>query len=107
MSKQPVPQAPAVALTYVDHPEIGYTYVDALEKLWGDGPTVRIEFVAHRMDPASTQTSPTGTKHTTCRLVMPIAALPILHAHLGAMIQNMVAQGVLTPPGEAPKKDAS
>ena len=95
-------QSPAVNLTYVDHPEIAETFIDSLEKVWVDGPVVRIEFVVKRLDPPVPGQPPTGTKHTACRLALPITALPALAGQLGSVMQTLVQEGVMKPMAPTP-----
>lgn len=97
---------PSASLTYVDHPEIGETFVDFIEKIWVDGPVARIEFIVKRLDPPSPGSSQTGEKHTACRLVLPISALPILAGQLNGFLQGLLQQRsmkqAVTPPVQYP-----
>jgi hypothetical protein len=96
MPSQPAPQQ-STALSYVDHPEIAETFVNSIEKMWVDGPIVRIEFVVNRIDPVVPGSPPTGNKHTACRLVLPITSLPMLAGQLNGLMQTLVQQGVMQP----------
>lgn len=97
MPPRPIPGQSVVQLSYVDHPDVAETFADAIEKVWVDGSTIRIEFVVNRMDPVTPQTQPTGKKHTVCRLVLPLTALPGVAGQLSNIVQNLVQKRVIHP----------
>lgn len=92
---QPTRQPFVGALTYVDHPEIAETFVDFIEKIWADGTVVRIEFVVKRLDPPVPTGPQTAQKHTACRLVLSVTALPTLIGQLNGFMKGLMQQTVM------------
>lgn len=97
MTSQPAGRSLVASLTYVDHPEIAETFVDFIEKIWADGPVIRIEFVVKRLDPPVPGGPQTAQKHTACRLVLPISALPTLTGQLNGFLQGLTQQTIMSP----------
>lgn len=101
MPSQSIGQTSVALLTYVDHPEIAETFVDLIEKIWADGPVVRIELVVKRLDHPTLGSPQTAKRHTACRLVLPVSALPTLAGQLNGFLQGLIQQTV-TPPFPVP-----
>ena len=59
---------------YVDVPECGETFADAVNSVFFDGQTLRIEFGVTRMDEIKKDAPLTGRRYPACRLVLPPAA---------------------------------
>ena len=101
----------ASALVYVDHPEIRETFVDGLERMTLDGGALRLEFVVNRLDGMAAGQQRSGKRHTACRLVLPMSALPGFVTQMTNLADMLVKQGVLqrnVAPPSAPsegKKD--
>jgi hypothetical protein len=59
---------------YIDLPDISEIFADAIESVFFDGQTLRIEFSVSRLDPFQPPSEPTGRRHPACRLVLPPTA---------------------------------
>jgi hypothetical protein len=95
VSNQPPPSGPK--LTYVNRPEIAETFADSLENVMLDGSVIRLEFVVNRMDAPMPPAPPTGTKMTSCRIVMPLQALFQVTDKLRLIIAALQQQGLIKP----------
>jgi hypothetical protein len=100
MANPPTPVA--VTLTYVDRPDVGETYVDSLERIHSDGPTVRIELVVNRIGAPTAPGPATGQRHTAARLVLPITGFPDFVSKVNGLMNTLVQQGTLKAPQIAP-----
>jgi hypothetical protein len=61
-------------IRYVDRPECGETFADAVNSIFFDGQSLRIEFGITRMDEVKKDAPLTGRRYPACRLVLPPAA---------------------------------
>jgi hypothetical protein len=59
---------------YVDLPECSETFADAVNGVFFDGQSLRIEFGITRMDEMKKDAPLTGRRYPACRLVLPPAA---------------------------------
>ncbi len=59
---------------YVDLPECSETFADAVNSVFFDGQSLRIEFGVTRMDEMKKDAPVTGRRYPACRLVLPPAA---------------------------------
>ena len=59
---------------YVDRPEIVETFADAINSLYFDGQSLRIEFGVSRVDEFKPDTALSGRRYPACRLVLPPTA---------------------------------
>jgi hypothetical protein len=66
-------------------------------------PTVRIELVANRLNPAQPPQPMTGEKHTVCRLVMPITGFPNFAAKVQGLLSALIQQGTFQQLQVAPE----
>jgi hypothetical protein len=93
-------------LMYVDHPEVSERFVDSMERIFCDGANVRMVFVVTRLDEPKPPLPPSGKKHTACRLIMPLSALPQFVDRLNSLLEVMSKQGafhqVASADGEKP-----
>ena len=109
MAKPAGPAAPN--LTLVDDPDVGETFVDAMERLTFDGTaTVRMQFVVNRLDEFKGGGEMSGKKHIVCRMVMPIGGVPNLYNQLSNLMAALEKRGLVqrnqqqAPAPAAPKK---
>ncbi|GIK81157.1 MAG: hypothetical protein KJZ73_11665 [Pseudorhodoplanes sp.] len=65
---------PKPTIHNVDRPECAETFADAVNSVWFDGQTMRIEFGITRMDEVKSGQPLTGRRYPACRLVLPPAA---------------------------------
>ena len=78
--RQPAADKPAgiakqtATVRYVDRPDCEETFADAVNSVFFDGQTLRIEFGITRMDEMKKNTPVTGRRYPACRLVLPPAA---------------------------------
>jgi hypothetical protein len=86
--KHPGPTPPPSE--FVDDSGVQETFADALEVLFVDGETLRLEFVVERMkrDPTSDKAS-AFTRHPVVRLVLPISAASNLSRRLSGVVQAL------------------
>ena len=59
---------------YVDRPECVETFADAINSMYFDGQSLRIEFGISRVDELKPDTAMTGRRYPACRLVLPPSA---------------------------------
>jgi hypothetical protein len=71
---KPTGGAKTASVRYVDRPECGETFADAVNSIFFDGQTLRIEFGITRMDEMKKDAPLTGRRYPACRLVLPPAA---------------------------------
>jgi hypothetical protein len=79
IARQPAGARPAGArqtatVRYVDRPDCEETFADAVNSVFFDGQTLRIEFGITRMDEMKKGEPVTGRRYPACRLVLPPAA---------------------------------
>ena len=93
---------------YVDRPECVETFADAINSLYFDGQTLRIEFGVSRVDEFKPDTALTGRRYPACRLVLPpIAAIDLVNRMQQVAIA-LAKAGVArqTPQPAAPTKSS-
>jgi hypothetical protein len=73
-ASKPTGGAKTATVRYVDLPECGETFADAVNGVFFDGQTLRIEFGITRMDEVKKDAPVTGRRYPACRLVLPPAA---------------------------------
>ena len=67
-------------IRYVDRPECGETFADAINSVFFDWQTMRIEFGITRMDDMKKDQPLTGRRYPACRLVLaPAAAIELIN----------------------------
>lgn len=93
MNQHPAQQQ--IQLQYVDRPDVSETYVDLLEKVFVNGPLVRLEFCVNRMNEPKPPKPPTGKKITASRLVMPLPALLQMADQINKVVKALEQQGVI------------
>lgn len=74
IARQPAGSGQTASLRYVDRPECAETFADAVNSVFFDGQTMRIEFGVTRMDEMKKDAPLTGRRYPACRLVLPPAA---------------------------------
>jgi hypothetical protein len=74
------PARQSVTARYVDRPECTETFADAINSVFFDGQTMRIEFGITRMDDMKKDQPLTGRRYPACRLVLaPAAAMDLIN----------------------------
>ena len=99
------PDAHTATIRYVDRPECTETFADAINGVYFDGQSLRIEFGITRLDEMKPNTPVTGRRYPAQRVVLtPIAAVELINRmqQVGAALQQA---GVLKP--VAPKPSAA
>jgi hypothetical protein len=74
IARQPTAAVKTANIRYVDRPECGETFADAVNSIFFDGQSLRIEFGITRMDEVKKDAPLTGRRYPACRLVLPPAA---------------------------------
>lgn len=104
MPTPPTAGRPAgAALQYVDRPEISEAFADSIQSFTFDGAVLRIEFTVSRYEAPKLGGDPTGTRTTSCRLVLPPSGIGDLMNKMENLKAALIAAGALTP-GGAPTK---
>jgi len=94
------PDAHTATIRYVDRPECTETFADAINGIYFDGQSLRIEFGVTRLDEVKPNTPVTGRRLPAQRMVLtPTAAIDLINRmqQVGAALQQA---GMLkaTPP---------
>jgi hypothetical protein len=81
---------------YVDRPEIGEIYADAIETIVVDGAALKMEFVVNRLDTPRDGKQASGRKYPVCRLFMPPKGAIELYNKLTQMMSALEQAGAVT-----------
>ena len=81
---------------YVDRPDLGEVYADALETIVVDGAALKMEFVTNRLDVPKESKRASGRKYPVCRLVMPAKGATLLYNKLNQMMSVFEQAGAVT-----------
>jgi len=90
-----------VKIQYVDLPSLSETFADAIDHVFFDGQTLRINFGVTRVDP---QQPANARRYPACRLVLTPGAGIELMKQIQQLISKMVQAGVLKPNPPAPSE---
>jgi hypothetical protein len=85
----------AVAVHYLDRPELEETFADSITGLFFDGQTLRIEFNVTRYDEVKANSPITGRRYPACRLVLPPAAAVDLFNRVQKIAAVLTQAGVM------------
>ena len=98
------PEQPRMTIRYIDRPECAETFADAVNGVWFDGQTLRIEFGVTRLDEIKPNSSPTGRRYPASRLVLTSAAAVDLINRLQQVGAAMAQAGVVKTNATHPKR---
>jgi hypothetical protein len=93
-----------IKIQYVDLPNLSETFADAIDHVFFDGQTLRINFGVTRFDP---QQPANARRYLVCRMVLtPGAAIELMN-QIQQLTTKMAQAGVLKPnaPPPAEKKN--
>ena len=98
------PELPRMTIRYIDRPECAETFSDAINGVWFDGQSLRIELGVTRLDEIKPNASPTGRRYPASRLVLTSAAAVDLINRLQQVGAAMAQAGVVKTNSTDPKK---
>jgi hypothetical protein len=105
IARQPASAKPparqTASIRYVDAPDCAETFADAVNNVFFDGQTLRLEFGVTRMDEMKKDAPVTGRRYPACRLVLPPAAAVDLINRMQQIAQALEQAGVV----KASRKD--
>lgn len=81
---------------YVDRPDVGEIYADALETILVDGSALKMEFVVNRLDVPKEGKRAAGRKFPICRLVLPPKGAIELCNKLNQLMTVLEQAGAIT-----------